>query len=177
MSEEMFVEKPNLNLRKIIPWLIVAGVILFVLFRYVWISEEVRVHRLIKRGVKATENRSVFQVGNLLASDYSDAMGFDRSTILGVARDLFQNFDKIEVEIKDIDFEQPPEPSDNDQENIARVRIQCSVILHQSPSMMKVIDDDPALKQFVVIQVVKKNGRWLVQRIEFKNIDIVQSYS
>ena len=42
-------------------------------------------------------------------------------------------------------------------------------------SMMKVIDEDPEKQNFVVIQVVKKKSRWLVQRIEFQNIDLLSS--
>ena len=174
MSEEALVRKPNP--RKLVPWLLVAGLIVFILFHYVWISDEERVRRLIDRGVEATEDRSIYRVGNLLAFDYSDAMSLDRNGILAVARDLFQTFDKIQVEIKDLKFDQPPELSDDGQVKTARVRIRCSVILHQSPSMMKVIDDNPAQRQFVVIQVVKKNSRWLVQRIEFQNIDMIDRY-
>ncbi len=162
----------TLSARKYIPWLLLAAVILLVCFKYVWISDEVRIERLIGKGAEAVADRSVFRVGNLVATDYSDAMGFDKSALLGAAQQIFQTFDKIDVTIEDIAFERAPEKTGEGSGKTATVRIRCSVTLYQGSGVMEVIDDDPEQRQFVALDLEGVGSRWLVRRIEFRNVNL-----
>lgn len=162
----------TLTARKYVPWLLSAVVVLLVCFKYVWISDEVRIERLIGKGAEAVSDRSVFRVGNLIASDYADGMGFDKSALLGAAQQIFQTFDKIEVRIEETAFEQAPEKTGEGSGKTATVRLRCSVTLYQGTGAMKVIDDHPRRKQFVALDLAGEGSRWLVRRIEFRNVDL-----
>jgi len=158
---------------RFLPWLLLIVIAGYVLYRYVLISEEERVRRFVEKGTEAVEDRSLLRVGNLLATDYSDGFGLDRGGILSAAKNAFETFDSIQVEIREILFDQPPLKIQlpDGEEKFARVRVRCRVILHQGEGVMEAIDDDPAQEQFVMLEVVKRNGRWLVRRIEFENVD------
>ena len=152
--------------------LVLVTVVGLVLYRYVWVSEEERVRRMIRKGAAAVEEQSVLRCADLVAPDYSDSNGFDKRTLVDAARRMFEQFSKIEAQIEELSFEQPPAEG-QPEEWQARVRLRMSVKLYEDRGVAEIIDEDPRAEEFVVLHLVKRNRRWLLQRMEFKNVDIL----
>jgi hypothetical protein len=92
---------------------------------------------------------------------------------------VFQEFQAVDVEIEELNFDIPPRPVDVDEEPQmeAVVRVRMSVVLGNEEGRAEIIDEDPASGQFVLLALVKRKGRWQLQRMEFINVDIMQRYS
>jgi len=158
----------------------VLGVLLlavsgFVLYRYVLISEEERVRRMVDKGAEAVEEQSLRRCAGLVSRDYSDSNGFDRRTLLDAARRMFESFTKIEVQIADLSFDQPPVKvaGGESEEWRAQVRLRLSVKFYDERGVAELIDEDRRAKQFVLLSLIKRSGRWQLQKMEFENVDIL----
>ena len=135
--------------RRFVAGLILLAVVGFVLYRYVLVSEEKRVRRMVRKGAQAVEDQSVLRCADLVAQDYSDSNGFDKRMLVDAARRMFVRFGKIEAEIDELSFDQPPtelaeELSDEWQ---AQVRLRMSVKLYEERGVAEVIDEDPRAGQ------------------------------
>lgn len=161
--------------RRYLAALLLLAVVGYVLYRYVWVSEEERVRRMAHQGAEAVEEQSLLRCGNLVAQDYSDSNGFDKRTLLDAARRMFEHFIKIEAQIEEISFDQPPieTPGGESGEWQAAVRLRMSVKLYEEQGVAEIIDEDPQAQEFVLLRLVKRNRRWLLQRMEFENVNIL----
>lgn len=178
MTEEMTQSKQKDIVRKGIPWIIILGVILFFLFRMVFIPEEERVRRMIVKGIEAVEDQSPLRCANLVAQDYADSRGFGKRELVDAARRLFENADRIEIQISEVIFEQKPirDSSRDGEELVAQVRLRMKVIFHEQRGILELIRDDPRASEYVILNLVKRNRRWLLQQMEFENINWMQYY-
>lgn len=164
--------RPRRDPRRYLAGVLLVAVVGLVLYRYVWVSEEERVRRMVGKGAKAVEEQSVLRCADLVAPDYSDSTGFDKRTLVDAARRMFERFGKIEAQIEQMSFDQPPAEGPPDQWQ-ARVRLRMSVKLYEDRGVAEIIDEDPRAEEFVVLHLVKRNRRWLLQRMEFENVDIL----
>jgi hypothetical protein len=158
--------------RRYLAGALLVALVGLVLYRYVWVSEEERVRRMVRKGATAVEERSVLRCANLVAQDYSDSNGFDKRTLVDAARRMFERFSKIEAEVEQLAFDSPPTEV-QPEEWQARVRLRMSVKLYEDRGVAEIIDEDPRAEEFVVLNLVKRNRRWLLQRMEFENVDIL----
>jgi len=154
--------------------LVIAG---YILFHYVFISEQERVQRFVRKGAEVVADRSLLRVSDMISVDYSDPMGLDRRSVIDAARRLFESFNPIEVRVVEILFDQNPTEVASEEgqgEQVCRVRVRASVILHQEGGILEIIDDDPDLRHFVALDLVRRRRGWQVRRIEFQNLDLMR---
>jgi len=171
MASTPVTDRPR-DPRRYIAGLLLLAVVGYVLYRYVWVSEEERVRRMVRQGAEAVEAQSLLRCADLVAQDYSDSNGFDKRTLLDAARRMFERFSKIEAQIEEITFDQPPAETAGEEWQAA-VRLRMSVKLYEEQGVAEIIDEDPRAKQFVLLRLVKRNRRWLLQRMEFENVNIL----
>ena len=161
--------------RRVVIGLLLLAVLGFVLYRYVFISEEERVRRMVRKGAAAVERESILRCADLVAQDYFDSSGFDKRTLVDAARRMFESFTKIEARIETLSFDDPPARRSGGEggEWEARVRLRMSVKLHDERGVAELIDENPRAGQFVLLSLVKRNRRWLLKGMEFENIQIL----
>ena len=78
---------------------LLLAVIAYVLLAHVFISEETRIERQIQRGRKAIEDEAILTIASLVAVDYRDDQGHDRSALLAGLRSFFQTVDEVLIGI------------------------------------------------------------------------------
>lgn len=161
--------------RRVVVGLLLLAVLGFVLYRYVFISEEDRVRRMVYRSAKAVEEESILRCADRVAQDYSDSSGFDKRTLVDAARRMFETFSKIEAQIETLSFDEPPKQLSGGEgdEWEARVRLRMSVKLHDERGVAELIDENSKAGQFVLLSLVKRNRRWLLKRMEFENVHVL----
>ncbi len=85
---------------------IVAAIVLAVagwwLWKYVFISDETRVTRLISAMEQAVEKPNLVQLSDAIAADYSDGWGLDKQTVLGAVRSFRDQYDAVFIHNADL---------------------------------------------------------------------------
>ena len=165
--------------RKIIFTFLIIAAAGYVLFKYVLVSEQERARRMVYKGARAVEAQSVLRCSDLIAVTYADPAGLNKNSLVRAAARVFQEFQAVDVEIEELNFDIPPRPVEEIEEPQmeAVVRVRMSVVLGNEEGRAEIIDEDPASGQFVLLALVKRKGRWQLQRMEFINVDIMQRYS
>lgn len=156
--------------RRLLLLLIAAGVIAYLLSHYVFVSEQKRIERLLERAEIAVEDQSLFSCSRMVSDAYSDSRGFDRSMLLGAARQMFSRFEKIDVDRERTQFVHLPETTVEGRTFEAIVRVYATVTLYTQDGGAALID--PSKKHSILLTLVKEKGRWLLKRMEFENVDL-----
>ena len=81
---------------------LLLAVILYMVATRVFISEEARIEKQIQRGRKAIEDESILTIALMVAEDYRDESGNDRSTLLAQVRHFFQVADNLKLGIRSV---------------------------------------------------------------------------
>jgi len=92
-------------MRRFIAACVVAPLLVVLAYRLVtdvFITEETKIERQIHKGRKAVENESILTVASLVAEDYRDKYGHDRSELLAGLRSFFQTTDGLQISITEV---------------------------------------------------------------------------
>jgi hypothetical protein len=82
-----------------------AAFVAFALWRaYEWlfVTDEMRVQRQISVMTSAVEKGDLVRLSNAVASDYTDDLGLDKSTLLGAVHSYRMQYDPIFIHISDL---------------------------------------------------------------------------
>ena len=144
-------------------FLLIAGA--WVLFTFVLITDEDRVHRLIQKCKQGFESGSVLSITGVFAPDYTDRSGADKAVVIRVLQSLFDatssrllQFSSIEVDIS---------------ENSAQAQMICTLNFQPTPGSAMVIPRIAELngkRLRMEIELVKIKQRWKVVHTDWKRI-------
>lgn len=86
--------------------LIVAAVVLALLARWAWqryfVTDETRVKRVLAAATSAVETGNLIKLENVIAYDYSDDFGLDKSTLIGAVRSFRSEYNAIFIHLADV---------------------------------------------------------------------------
>ena len=105
--------------------LILAVVVLGLLTRWAWqhyfITDETRIKRLLATATTAVETGNLIKLENVIAYDYSDDFGFDKSTLIGGVRSFRAEYDAIFIHLADLKITVEPDHTKSQAIFIAKV--------------------------------------------------------
>lgn len=77
----------------------------FLLFKYVLVSDEARIRRVISQGKAAIEKEDFEKALKLVSRDYQDDFGLNKLAVAALLKRLFHEFDAIEIHIEEMEVE------------------------------------------------------------------------
>lgn len=89
----------------IIASLVLLPVIVLLLLKFIFVSPEQRIRRVIDSVVEAFEAEDTKGTLGCLSRDYSDNMGFDYPRLAQLLEETFRNFDGLRVFLSDLKVE------------------------------------------------------------------------
>ena len=85
--------------------ILLAAVACFVLIKYIIISDETRIRRVIYKGKTAIEQEDFEGALKHVSRDYRDDYGLNKVAIAGILKRLFKEFDAIAIHVKGMEVE------------------------------------------------------------------------
>jgi ketosteroid isomerase-like protein len=85
--------------------IVVVAVVGFVLWRawqWLFVTDEMRVKHQISVMTSAVEHGDVIRLSDAIATDYSDDLGLDKSTLLGGVRSFRAQYDAVFIHLSDL---------------------------------------------------------------------------
>ena len=93
--------------------LVIAVVVLALVAWWVWqryfITDETRVKRLLATATSAVEKGNLIKLADVIAYDYSDDFGFDKSTLIGGVRSFRSEYNAIFIHLADLKITVEPD--------------------------------------------------------------------
>lgn len=124
-------------------------------------TEEARVRKFIEKGRKAVEARSVLALEPLVHPMYTDERGFDKSILLGQARQAFADMEEVgvRVDVKSIEL-------DGEQE-AALVQVEAAISGKTAGEEWAGIASEDGAPEAMTLHLEKYKGNWRMKSMEY----------
>ena len=80
-----------------------AGLVLWWLQSYIWVTEEQKIHKIIEKSRLKLEQGSIYYFTDLLASGYRDSRGMDKTETLGILQSFFNKTKNRDIRFSNYD--------------------------------------------------------------------------
>ena len=152
-------------IKRIVSALIIALVLFLAIstIKTFFQSEEDRIRNIIFQAKRATENEKLLKCISYVSFDYQDNYGNDRRNLMLIAKQVFDTYDKLVINLKDI--------SVNIKDNVAETEISAVVfgVRKETEKERRILEQDSG--RFKVF-FKKEDKNWKVIRIEPLKKDI-----
>ena len=91
------------------------------LWQRYYISDETRLKCLIATATSAVESGNLIKLENVIAYDYTDDFGFDKSTIMGGVRSFRAEYDALFIQLADLRVTVEPDHTKSQAVFIAKI--------------------------------------------------------
>ena len=85
--------------------IIMAALACFILIKYILVSDEARIKRVIYKGKAAIEREDFEGALKHVSRDYRDDLGFNKLAIGVIIKRVFNEFDTIAIHVEDMEIE------------------------------------------------------------------------
>ncbi len=134
--------------------LALAAICAFVLFRYILVSEEDRIRKVIYQGKEAIEQEDLEGVMTQISRYYRDEYGLNYLAVRGVFQRVFKEFDDINIRIEGMTIE----IADNGEGTVDLITWATA----QGPDKIRYIVGGSHEPCEVIITLDKERGSWRV---------------
>ncbi len=133
--------------------------ILFACFQGILSTEDGRVRKFILRGKKVVEAKNILACADMISTSYRDKYGNDRQTLIYAAKEFFNYYKNIFVNITSIDIKL------DDSKIQASVEIVALVIgQSQQDNTEKILEGERGRFR---IKLIKEEKKWYLLELEF----------
>mgnify|MGYP001595466774 FL=1 len=133
--------------------------IAFFWLRDILAGEEGRVRKFILRGKHAIESKDIFTCANMISHSYRDKYGNDRSSLIYAAKEFFNYYSKVFINIEKMNIKL------DDTKKQADVEIAALMIGQtQQNSMEKILEGEKGRGR---IKLIKEENKWKLAELEF----------
>jgi ketosteroid isomerase-like protein len=138
--------------------IIMAAVACFVLIKYIIVSDEARIRRVIYKGKAAIEQEDFEGALTHVSRDYRDDYGLNKVAIAGILKRLFKEFDTIAIHVKGMEVE-------ISEGGLGQATLFTWVTAQMGDGVGYIVGsaEEPSR---VVFTLAKERGRWRVVRTE-----------
>ncbi len=147
--------------------LLVGGIILFAvtvwfLITYVLITDEQKIQRVIEKAQYSVENGSIYSFANLFADHYRHENLLDKSEVLGILNDLFQQTTERHIQVLSTSIQVHQDQAE------ASVRfLFTGQASHSHPIYQDLLTDASRANQEVNILFVREHRSWKILKTSF----------
>ncbi len=143
-------------------WVIIGAVVVSIAFFWlqnILAGEEGRVRKFILRGKHACESKDIFACANMISQSYHDKYGNDRSTLIYAAKEFFNYYSKVFINIERMDIKL------DGTKTLADIKIVALMIGQtQQNSMEKILEGEKGRGR---IKLIKEENKWKLAEVEF----------
>jgi hypothetical protein len=138
--------------------ILLAAVACFVLIKYILISDEARIRRVIYKGKAAIEQEDFEGALKHVSRDYRDDYGLNKVAIAAILKRLFKEFDNIAIHVKGMDVEIA-------EGGLGKATLFTWVTAQLGEEVGYIVGDAETPSR-VIFTLAKERGRWRVVRTE-----------
>jgi hypothetical protein len=139
-------------------FIVLAALACFLLIKYILISDEARIRRVIYKGRAAIEQEDFEGALRHVSRDYRDDYGLNKVAIAAILKRLFKEFDTIAIHVKGMEVEIT-------EEGLGEATLLTWVTAKGGEGVGYIVGsaEEPSC---VVFTLAKERGRWRVVRTE-----------
>jgi hypothetical protein len=139
-------------------FIVLAAVACFVLIKYIIVSDEARIRRVIYKGKAAIEQEDFEGALRHVSRDYRDDYGLNKVAIGALLKRVFMEFDSIAIHVKGMEVEIA-------EGGLGKATLFTWVTAHGAEGVGYIVGsaEEPSR---VIFTLAKERGRWRVVRTE-----------
>lgn len=137
---------------------IILAPVLVIWLWNIFSGEEGRIRKFIQQGKKAVESKNMFSCADLVSMGYQDKYGNDRQGIIFAAKEVFDYYRQISVNIKSMEIKL------NDSKTQADLEMRVSLSGWVQDKLEKILEGE---NERIRLRLVKEDKKWHLLELEF----------
>jgi len=121
-------------------------------------GEEGRIRKFIQQGKKAVESKNMFSCADLVSMGYQDKYGNDRQGFIFAAKEVFDYYRQISVDIKSMEIKL------NDSKTQADLEMRVSLSGWVQDKLEKILEGE---NERIRLRLFKEDKKWHLLELEF----------